>query len=68
MPSTDEKAGEQLDVQELSSHESAKLSFQPLPNVPNAERTSATEQDKTEEPRSTEIVKFLWGNVIHTSS
>lgn len=53
--STDEKVGEQSDVQESPSYDSAKESFQPSPpNVPDAESTSATEQERTEEPRSTE--------------
>lgn len=54
VPSTYEKVGEQSHFQEPSSYESARETFQPSPNVPLAESTSPVEQDKTEEPRSTE--------------
>lgn len=52
--STYEKAGEQLDVQESSSYESAKESFQTSSYVPDDESNDATQQGKTEEPRSFE--------------
>ncbi|KAJ1379008.1 hypothetical protein SESBI_47278 [Sesbania bispinosa] len=54
VPKGIEKAGEQSDVQESSSYDSAKESFQPSPNILDAKTTSTNVQDRAEEPRSFE--------------